>query len=41
LISTVEVAPDEALTEQNAHNLAAMIFYDVQLEEYMNTLGME
>jgi hypothetical protein len=28
------------LTEQNAHNIAAMIFYDVQLQDFMTGLGM-
>jgi hypothetical protein len=41
LISTVDKSPDEALTEQNAHNIASMIFYDVQLEENMRELGVE
>ena len=40
LISSVEGAPDDKLTEQNAHNIAAMIFYDVQLEDNMKRLGM-
>ena len=31
LIAKVESASDETLTEQNAHNIAAMIFYDVQV----------
>jgi len=41
LIETVNTAPDEVLTEQNAHNIAALIFYDVQLEDQMKSLGME
>jgi len=41
LITTVDKAPDDALTEQNAHNIASMIFYDVQLEDNMKTLGMD
>ena len=28
------------MTEQNAHNIAAMIFYDVQLEDNMKELGL-
>ena len=40
LISTVDKSPNESLTEQNAHNIASMIFYDVQLEDAMKTLGM-
>ena len=31
LLTTVEAGPNETMTEQNAHNIAAMIFYDVQL----------
>ena len=31
LIAKVDTASDETLTEQNAHNIAQMIFYDVQL----------
>jgi hypothetical protein len=31
LIATVEGAPDEVLTEQNAHNISSIVFYDVQL----------
>ena len=41
LITVVDQAPNDALTEQNAHNIASMIFYDVQLEENMKFLGME
>ena len=40
LISTVDKSPNESLTEQNAHNIASMIFYDVQLEDSMKSLGM-
>ena len=40
LLSTVESSPNETLTEQNAHNIAAMIFYDVQLEDAMKELGL-
>ena len=40
LISKVESSPNETLTEQNAHNIAAVIFYDVQLQDYMAGLGM-
>ena len=29
LLGKVEKEPNEVLTEQNAHNLAAIIFYDV------------
>ena len=41
LLSKVEAKPNEVLTEQNAHNLAAIIFYDVQLQENMKELGMK
>jgi len=40
LITTVDKSPNESLTEQNAHNIASMIFYDVQLEDSMKELGM-
>ena len=40
LIGKVETAPTETLTEQNAHNIAAVIFYDVQLQDAMAGLGM-
>ena len=40
LIDTVNKSPDDALTEQNAHNIASLIFYDVQLEDGMKGLGM-
>jgi len=40
-LSKVEGSPNEVLTEQNAHNLAAIIFYDVQLQENMKSLGMK
>jgi hypothetical protein len=39
LLTTVEAQSEESLTEQNAHNIAAMIFYDVQLEDNMKSLG--
>lgn len=41
LIDTVNKSPDDALTEQNAHNIASLIFYDVQLEDNMKTLGLD
>ena len=28
------------MTEQNAHNIAAMIFYDVQVQDFMTGLGV-
>ena len=40
LIAKVEAGPNETLTEQNAHNIAAIIFYDVQLQDAMAGLGM-
>jgi len=40
LIGKVETAASETLTEQNAHNIAAVIFYDVQLQDAMAGLGM-
>ena len=40
LISKVDGASDETLTEQNAHNIAAMIFYDVQVQDAAAALGM-
>lgn len=40
LLGTVEKSPNESLTEQNAHNIASMIFYDVQLEDAMKSLNM-
>jgi len=40
LIAKVESGPNETLTEQNAHNIAAVIFYDVQLQDAMAGLGM-
>ena len=32
LIKAVDTQPDEAITEQIAHNIGVLIFYDVQLE---------
>merc|ERR1712100_1004483 len=40
LIAKVEGGPNETLAEQNAHNIAAIIFYDVQLQDAMAGLGM-
>jgi hypothetical protein len=40
LIAKVNSGSDETLTEQNAHNIAAMIFYDVQVQDAGNSLGM-
>ena len=41
LLAAVDKTPDEALTEQNAHNMGALIFFDVQLEDDMKALGMQ
>ena len=40
LIAKVDTASDETLTEQNAHNIAQMIFYDVQLQDAGSALAM-
>jgi hypothetical protein len=41
LINNVNsTSADNKLTEQNAHNIASMIFFDVQLEDAMAALGM-
>uniref|UniRef100_A0A7S3FWU5 Uncharacterized protein n=1 Tax=Strombidium rassoulzadegani TaxID=1082188 RepID=A0A7S3FWU5_9SPIT len=40
LLTKVESQAVETLTEQNAHNIAAVIFYDVQLQDAMKGLGM-
>jgi hypothetical protein len=40
LLGKIETGPNETLTEQNAHNMAAVIFYDVQLQDAMKGLGM-
>lgn len=40
LIGKINTAAEGTLTEQNAHNIAAVIFYDVQLEDAMKGLGM-
>ncbi len=40
LIEKVESQPSEVLTEQNAHNIAAVIFYDVQLQDAQKGLGL-
>merc|ERR1712166_1440402 len=39
LLAKVEAGPNETLTEQNAHNIAAVIFYDVQLQDNMAGLA--
>ena len=39
LLATVEAGPNETMTEQNAHNIAAVIFYDVQVQDFMTGLG--
>ena len=40
MIEKTEAGPNETLTEQNAHNIAATIFFDVQLQDAMAGLGM-
>ena len=40
MIAKTEAGPNETLTEQNAHNIAATIFFDVQLQDQMAGLGM-
>lgn len=40
LLTKVEASASETLTEQNAHNIAAVIFYDVQLQDAQKGLGM-
>ena len=40
MIQKTESGPNETLTEQNAHNIAATIFFDVQLQDAMAGLGM-
>ena len=40
LLATTESGPEETLTEQNAANIASVLFYDVQLQDYMKGLGM-
>jgi hypothetical protein len=41
MLATVESAPNETLTEQNAHNISVMVFYDVQLQQAMTDLAMD
>jgi len=40
LIKAIESKPDEAMTEQIAHNIGVLVFYDVQLEDSMKMLDM-
>jgi hypothetical protein len=40
ITAQVEAKTNESMTELNAHNISGMIFYDVQLQEFMNGLGM-
>ena len=40
LLATTEAGPEETLTEQNAANIASVLFYDVQLQDAMKGLGM-
>jgi hypothetical protein len=39
IIAKTESGPNESLTEQNAHNIARAIFYDVQLQDAMAGLA--
>ena len=39
-IEDYESGPNDTLTEQNEHNISAVIFYDVQLQDAMKGLGM-
>lgn len=40
IIAQVEAKTNESMTEMNAHNISAMIFYDVQMQEFAAGLGM-
>lgn len=40
MVTKIEASPVEAITEQNASNIASLIFYDVQLQDYMTQLSM-
>jgi len=40
LTDKIEANPIDAITEQNAANIATLIFDDVQLQDYMTQLGM-
>ena len=40
LIAQVDAHPDETLTEQNAHNISAIVFYSVQLQDQREALAM-
>jgi hypothetical protein len=40
MVTKIEAQPIDALTEQNASNIATLIFYDVQLQDYMGQLNM-
>eukprot|EP00356_Strombidium_inclinatum_P011821 CAMPEP_0170490522 /NCGR_PEP_ID=MMETSP0208-20121228/8686_1 /TAXON_ID=197538 /ORGANISM="Strombidium inclinatum, Strain S3" /LENGTH=193 /DNA_ID=CAMNT_0010765917 /DNA_START=48 /DNA_END=629 /DNA_ORIENTATION=+ len=40
LLAKVESGPNETLTEQNAHNIASIIFFDVQLQDAQKGLGL-
>merc|ERR1740133_865642 len=40
LLTTTEAGPEETLTEQNAANIASVLFYDVQLQDAIKGLGM-
>jgi hypothetical protein len=40
LIKKVDTQPYETMTELTAHNIASIIFYDVQLQDAMAGLGL-
>jgi hypothetical protein len=40
ITAQVEASTNESMTEMNAHNISAFIFYDVQVQDFMNGLGM-
>lgn len=40
LLAAIDKSPDEAMTEQIAHNIGVFVFHDVQLEDYMKQLEM-
>jgi len=40
ILQKIEAGPSETLTEQNEHNLAAIIYYDVQVQDAMKRLGV-
>jgi len=40
ITAQVEANTNESMTEMNAHNISAMIFYDVQVQDFAKGLGM-